>query len=174
MKLNYLYVAYFLFGCIACLLLYFDLRNLSIVFRWLGLFLIGILYFKKAEIRSSLFYLGLIFSGIGEAYIVLDFLTFFKELCVALIIYWWLLIFLLKKSVRGIEYKINKEHIIPIIVSSMLIIYFVYTILDIVKPKIQDELIYGYVYIASLLVLLFYMGVLYVSKHNARYSWLLF
>ena len=174
MKLNHLYFVYFLFGCIACIFLYFDLRSLVIGFRWLSLLLLGVIYSQNATTKSVWFYLGLVFSGIGETFIILDFLAFFKEICITLIVYWWSLIFLLKKSVFDINYKIKKEYIVPLVVSSMLIIYFVYAILEIVTPKIQDQLIYGYLYIASLLLLIFYMGILYVSKHNKRYSWLLF
>lgn len=174
MKLNYLYFTFFLSSCLACLFLYFDLIFLVISFRWLGLLIIGTVYYKKATLKSVLFYLSLVFSGIGEAFVVLDFLTFFKEINVTLIIYWWLLIFLLKKSVNDVEYKIQKELILPLAVSLMLIVYFIYAILELVTPKIQDDIMYGYLYITSLLILLFYMGMLYSSKDNKRYSWLLF
>lgn len=174
MKTKYLYVLYLLLSCMACLFLYFNLHALTIVFRWFGLVVIGVIYFKKAIFNSVLFYLSLVFAGVGETYIVLDFLVFFKELCVALIIYWWLLIFLLKRSINDIEYKIKKEYVIPIIVSSLLIGFFVYSILEIVTPMIKGQIIYGYVYVVSLLLFFSYLGILYVSKHNKRYSWLLF
>lgn len=174
MKLNYLYVVYFLFGCLACLFAYCDLKAIAIGFKWLGLLLISVVYYQKAESKNVLFYLGIIFSGIGETFILIDFLAFFKAINIILIIYWWLLIFLLKNSVGSIKYEIKKDFIIPLIVSSMLIIYFTYAILGLVKPRIEPDLIYGYFYIASLLPLLFYVGILYISKHNQRYIWLLF
>lgn len=174
MKIKHLYATYFLLSCLACMFLYFDLRFYTIVFRWLGLIVLGAVYFKKAKQKNVLFYLALFFSGLGEAYILFDFLEFFKEICITLIIYWWLLIFLLKISIKGIKYKIKKEYIIPILVSSILIGYFVYAILEIVTPKIQGQIILGYIYTVSLLLFLLYLGILYVSKHNERYSWLLF
>lgn len=174
MKLNYLYAVYFLFGCLACLFVYFDFQTIAISFKWLGLLVISIIYFQNAVLNNVLFYLGIIFSGLGETFIVIDFFAFFKGINILLIIYWWLLILLLKNSVGDIEYKIKKDYIVPLIVSSALIIYITYTILDLVKLKIEQDLIYGYFYIASLLSLLFYVGVLYISKHNQRYTWLLF
>ena len=174
MKLSYLYGAYFLFGFIACVLLFFDIRFIAVVFRWLGLLIISVVYFKKSEFNNLLFYFGIIFSGIAETFIVIDFLAFFKGICVSFIIYAWAVIFLVKKSVHTIIYKINKEHIVPLVVSSVLVIYLIFAVLDIVTPRIQGNLTYGYLYIASLIILLFYLGIMYVSKHNKRYIWLLF
>lgn len=174
MKLKYLCGVYFLFGFIACLLLYFNMSLIAIIFRWLGFLVIGIAYFKELESNDVLFYLGLIFSGIAETFIVIDFLAFFKEICIFFVAYSWVVIFLIKKSVNNIEYTIGKEHIVPLVVSSALVIYLIFAVLDIVTPKIQGNSIFGYLYIGSLMFLFFYLGILYVSKHNKRYIWLLF
>lgn len=174
MKLQYFYLSYFMIAIMACLLAFLDMQYLSIGFKWLSFFVLSAVYFNLNQENDILFYLGIVFSGIAESMMVIGIENFQREVNICFSIYAWLIVFLLKNSVNKIVFHIKKEKIIPFVISAFLIIYLIFEVLHIISPELKNNIIYSYIFVASFLSMLFYIGILYISKHNRRYIWLLF
>lgn len=173
MKNQYFYWSYFALGVMACLLAFCEMFYLSIGFRWLSLLILSMAYFSLNKTNDILFYLSLIFSGLAESMRVIGLESFQKEIDICFGIYSWVIVFLLRNSVNEVKFQVKKERIIPFIISTFLVVYLIFQVLNIVSPKIKNNIIYCGFFVFSFLVMLIYMGVLYISKHNKRYFWLL-
>lgn len=173
MKYQYFYWSYFALGIMACLLAFCDMLYLSIGFRWLSLFVLSIVYFNLNKTNNILFYLSIIFSGLAESMLVIGLESFQKEIDICFGVYSWVIIFLLRNSVNEVKFQVKKERIIPLIISTFLVVYLILQVLNIVSPKIKNNIIYCCFFVSSFSAMLIYMGILYISRHNKRYFWLL-
>ena len=173
MKFQYFYISYIALGIIACLLAFGDMQYLSIAFRWLGLLVLSAVYFNFRKMNDLMFYIGIIFSGLAESMMILGTEDFHKEVNVCFSIYAFIVVFMIRNSVNKVKYQVKKEQIIPLIISTFLTIFLLFSVLDIITPKIKNNIIYSYIFVFSFLIMLSYMAVLYVSKHSKRYVWLL-
>ena len=173
MKSQYFYWSYFVLGIMACLFAFYDMLYLSIGFRWLGLLVLSMVYFNLNKTNDILFYLSVFFSGLAESMRVIGLESFQKEIDICFGIYSWIIIFLIRNSVNEVKFQVKKERIVPFIISTFLVVYLIFQVLNIVSPKIKNNIIYCCFFVSSFLVMLIYMGVLYISRHNKRYLWLL-
>ena len=174
MKLQYFYLSYFMIAIMSCLLAFLDMQYLSIGFKWLSFFVLCAVYFNLNKVNDILFYLGIVFSGLAESMMVIGVGNFQREINICFSIYAWLIIFLLKNNVNKMMFQVKKEKIIPFVISAFLTIYLILEVLNIISPELKNNIIYSYIFVASFLLMLFYTGVLYISKHNHRYIWLFF
>lgn len=174
MKKQLLYVIYAFLGIAACVLASIDLLVESIILRWMGLFLIFVLYFKQKGIKGWIFYLATFFSGIGETYIILGFENYPSHVILPFFMYYWLMFFMIKKSAKSVKYKISLINVLTLIISTILVAYLVISVLALVVPKMKSGLYLTYLYAANFSLVIFYMGVLSLSKYSYRYIWLLF
>ena len=174
MKLNYLLYSYAVLALITCICFLQGIVYVSIGVRFVAYFVLCLAYYQHQKKTCLLWFIAIFFAWIGENLMLFGIEKYQDPVNYSFIIYAWLLIFLLRNNDLDKKHKIPGKFIIPLVISSALIMYSGVEVLHLIYDRIQEELVSTFSLLISFIVLTTYMGVLYVSRHTHRYFWLLF
>lgn len=173
MKLKILHTLFLLFGFLGCGLAFFKMPIEAIIFRSLCLLILTFIYYIFNRFNNIFFFLGIVFSGIGEALLVLGFENYPTSVILCFITYAWVLIFMVKINSPIVNYVIEKSKLLPLLISAGLVFYLLISILVLITPNLGDSLYYGYLFITSFFIMAIYMSFNYMGGDSIRYIWLL-
>ncbi|WP_010521026.1 hypothetical protein [Aquimarina agarivorans] len=167
------YVVLVVSAILGCLFAWKEILCSAVISRVIGIISIGYVYYLYKEFRYKLFYLALIFAALGESLVVLGMENFKLEISTAFSIYYWLLFFVVKRNVRSIKFWSIIKLYIPGIITAVLVLYLMFSGFNMVKAGYGDKAYVVFFSIFSFLILISYMGLIYVHKRTTRNFWLL-
>ncbi|WP_438711590.1 hypothetical protein ACSTS3_02990 [Aquimarina muelleri] len=97
------------------------------------------LYFKFVKESSLLFPLSMLVIAITDVFIYLDFVKYYTVIAVLIFTFYGLCSFLLKDFISKKDVKLKVFASPPVIVSIILIGYLIFSIIDLVLPKIINS-----------------------------------
>ncbi|WP_010179505.1 hypothetical protein [Aquimarina agarilytica] len=173
MKEKIAYVVLVITALLSCVLVWKHMLYESIFVRFLSLISIGYVYYLYKGTRQKLFYIALFIVAIGESLVVLGMQNYQLEIMFAFTTYYWLIFFLLKKNTRNINFWSKRKLYIPSLITTVFLIYLTYVALSMVNEGYNDKVYKMLIPVGSFLILVMYMGLIYMDKRTVRNFWLL-
>lgn len=164
-------IAYFVFSFFSYFFVAHDLLIVGSTLQVLSLFMLGLLYYLVQGKASPLFYLFLVATAIGELAGINEGKAIVELMSIASIFRFWATIFLIKRNTRQLNFE--RKYYIPIILISIVALYFVISILKVVFEQVPYSLVLPIICALSFVIMATYMSCVYFNSKNMKNLWLL-
>lgn len=167
-KTNTTYLIFYItYLIVMCVSVFFDKKWLVYVKPIVPVSLIY-LYFRSVKKSSFLFPLSMLIIAITDVFIYLDFVKYYTVIAVHIFIFYGLCSFLLKDFISKKDVKLKVFASPPVIVSVILIGYLIFSITDLILPKIMNSIGAMILIVIGLLLFVSICFFIYVSDRYEK------
>lgn len=167
-KINITYLlTYFAFLIVICVAVFFDKWVLIYVKPIVPISLV-LLYQRFVKKTNLLFPLSMLVIATTDVFVYLDFVKYFSIIAILIALFYMLCLLLLKNFISIQEIKLNRLTSPPVIVSTLLIGYLIFSITELVLPKIINSIGSIVLIIVSLLLFVTVCFFIYVANRYEK------
>jgi len=163
--------AYFVFSLFSYFLVTQGLLIVASIFNVLSISMLGILYYLVEKKVSYLFFVFLASTALADLAVINGAKAVVELMSIASTFRFWATIFLIKKNTRKLNFE--KKYYVPIVLTSMVTMYFVISILRVVFEQVPYSLTLPIICALSFVIMATYMVCVYFSSKNMKSLWLL-